>query len=144
MIYRYLFIAFFSFLICGNIDAQLVDEEQIREQLANEGIDENEVRKRLVARGFDIENIDPNDPDALAAIQKATEEIIEELDRRLKEFLGEIDETWEVLFINDGSKDHTLEMLSERKRELRAAPMLQNRRKPVSTAENVNGNGCCF
>ncbi len=41
------------------------------------------------------------------------EEIIEELDRRLKEFLGQIEETWEVIFVNDGSKDHTLEMLTE-------------------------------
>ena len=39
------------------------------------------------------------------------EEIIEELDRRLKAFLAALDETWEVVFINDGSKDRTLEML---------------------------------
>ena len=39
------------------------------------------------------------------------EEIIEELDRRLKQFLAELDESWEVVFINDGSKDRTLEML---------------------------------
>ena len=40
------------------------------------------------------------------------EEIIEELDRRLKAFLAEIDETWEVVFVNDGSKDSTLAMLT--------------------------------
>ena len=79
MIYRYLFIAFFSFFLCTHVDAQLVDQEEIRKQLENEGIDESEVQRRLIARGFDIQNIDPNDPEAFAAIRKATEEIIEEL-----------------------------------------------------------------
>ena len=41
------------------------------------------------------------------------EAIIAELDRRLKGFLREIDETWEVVFIDDGSQDRTSEMLSE-------------------------------
>ena len=35
------------------------------------------------------------------------EAILAELDRRLKAFLGEVDETWEVVFINDGSHDGT-------------------------------------
>ncbi|MBT8464618.1 MAG: glycosyltransferase family 2 protein [Myxococcales bacterium] len=35
------------------------------------------------------------------------EEIIAELDRRLKAFLAEVDETWEVLFVDDGSQDGT-------------------------------------
>ena len=35
------------------------------------------------------------------------EAIIEELDRRLKAFLAEVDETWEVLFVDDGSHDGT-------------------------------------
>lgn len=41
------------------------------------------------------------------------EEILPELDRRLKEFLGEIGETWETLFVDDGSHDRTSEMLQE-------------------------------
>ena len=41
------------------------------------------------------------------------EAIIEELDRRLKAFLGEIAETWEVVFVDDGSHDRTLAALSE-------------------------------
>jgi glycosyltransferase involved in cell wall biosynthesis len=41
------------------------------------------------------------------------EAIITELDRRLRQFLGEIDEPWEVIFVNDGSRDRTLEMLGE-------------------------------
>ena len=41
------------------------------------------------------------------------EEIIAELDRRLKSFLQEIDETWEVVFVDDGSHDRTSEMLNE-------------------------------
>lgn len=41
------------------------------------------------------------------------EAIIPELDRRLRQFLGEIDETWEVIFVNDGSRDRTLAMLAE-------------------------------
>ena len=35
------------------------------------------------------------------------EAIIAELDRRLKAFLAEVDETWEVLFVDDGSTDGT-------------------------------------
>ncbi len=41
------------------------------------------------------------------------EEIIEELDRRLKSFLVELDETWEVVFVDDGSQDRTPTALSE-------------------------------
>ena len=41
------------------------------------------------------------------------EEIIAELDRRLKAFLGEIDESWEVVFVDDGSQDRTSQMLLE-------------------------------
>ena len=41
------------------------------------------------------------------------EAIIAELDRRLKEFLREMDETWEVVFVDDGSHDRTPEMLNE-------------------------------
>ena len=39
--------------------------------------------------------------------------VIPELDRRLKEFLGSIDETWEVVFIDDGSVDKTRELLGK-------------------------------
>lgn len=45
------------------------------------------------------------------------EPIIPELDRRLREFLsqigGEIGESWEVVFVNDGSKDRSPELLAE-------------------------------
>ena len=40
------------------------------------------------------------------------EAILAELDRRLKAFLSEIDETWEVVFIDDGSHDNTSAGLS--------------------------------
>ncbi|HSZ83653.1 MAG TPA: glycosyltransferase family 2 protein [Polyangia bacterium] len=42
--------------------------------------------------------------------------IIAELDRRLRDFLGELPEigaSWEVVFINDGSKDQTFPMLKQ-------------------------------
>ncbi len=42
--------------------------------------------------------------------------IIAELDRRLRDFLGELPEigaSWEVVFIDDGSKDQTLPMLKQ-------------------------------
>lgn len=39
------------------------------------------------------------------------EPVIPELDRRLKEFLGKLDVTWEVVFVNDGSKDKSLPLL---------------------------------
>jgi len=45
------------------------------------------------------------------------EEIIPELDRRLKAFLGNVGsgvgESWEVVFINDGSRDKSLALLRE-------------------------------
>lgn len=43
--------------------------------------------------------------------------VIGELDRRLREFLGqlaaEVGEHWEVVFVNDGSKDRSFEMLRD-------------------------------
>ena len=41
------------------------------------------------------------------------EAIIEELDRRLKGVLREMAETWEVVFVDDGSRDRTPEVLNE-------------------------------
>jgi polyisoprenyl-phosphate glycosyltransferase len=39
------------------------------------------------------------------------EETIPELDRRLRVFLGELGETWEVVFVDDGSRDASSKML---------------------------------
>jgi dolichol-phosphate mannosyltransferase len=41
------------------------------------------------------------------------EEIVAELDRRLKAFLRGVDETWEVVFVDDGSYDQTPAALKE-------------------------------
>ncbi len=41
------------------------------------------------------------------------EETLPELDRRLQGLLGEIGESWEVVFVNDGSRDKSLPMLKE-------------------------------
>jgi dolichol-phosphate mannosyltransferase len=41
------------------------------------------------------------------------EAIIAELDRRVKAFLRELDETWEVVFVDDGSQDGTSAALNE-------------------------------
>jgi polyisoprenyl-phosphate glycosyltransferase len=41
------------------------------------------------------------------------EETILELDRRLRELLPQLNVSWEVVFVNDGSKDRSLEMLRE-------------------------------
>lgn len=41
------------------------------------------------------------------------EALIPELGRRLAEFLGQLDVTWEVVFIDDGSKDRSAELLEE-------------------------------
>src|ERR1022692_3315264 len=45
------------------------------------------------------------------------EEIIPELDRRLRAFLADVGsgvgESWEVIFVNDGSKDRSLSLLKE-------------------------------
>jgi dolichol-phosphate mannosyltransferase len=57
------------------------------------------------------------------------EEIIAELDRRLKVFLREIDETWEVVFVDDGSQDRTSEMLNE-------LAALESRYKVISFSRN--------
>jgi polyisoprenyl-phosphate glycosyltransferase len=39
------------------------------------------------------------------------EAVIGELERRLREFLSALDVTWEVVFVNDGSQDRSLELL---------------------------------
>src|SRR5262245_5654005 len=39
--------------------------------------------------------------------------VIPELDRRLREFLDKLDVTWEVVFVDDGSRDRSLELLKE-------------------------------
>ena len=39
------------------------------------------------------------------------EESLPELDQRLRDFLGELNETWEVVFVDDGSSDRSLSML---------------------------------
>jgi dolichol-phosphate mannosyltransferase len=41
------------------------------------------------------------------------EPVIPELDRRLREVLDALDVTWEVIFVNDGSRDRSFELLSE-------------------------------
>jgi len=41
------------------------------------------------------------------------EETIPELDRRLRNFLGELGETWEVVFVDDGSRDASAKLLQE-------------------------------
>ncbi len=79
MIFKYLFIVFFTCMLCFDTQAQQIDQEEIRKQLEKEGIDENEVRSRLIAEGYDPENIDLNDPNQLIDIQKATDRIIEEI-----------------------------------------------------------------
>jgi len=41
------------------------------------------------------------------------EPVIDELARRLSAFLAELDESWEVVFVDDGSTDRSFEMLAE-------------------------------
>ena len=41
------------------------------------------------------------------------EETIPELDRRLRAFLAELGETWEVVFVDDGSRDASAKLLQE-------------------------------
>jgi dolichol-phosphate mannosyltransferase len=41
------------------------------------------------------------------------EETIPELDRRLRAFLAELGETWEVVFVDDGSRDASARLLAE-------------------------------
>jgi polyisoprenyl-phosphate glycosyltransferase len=41
------------------------------------------------------------------------EDVIPELDRRLRGLLDELGETWEVVFVDDGSKDRTHNLLTE-------------------------------
>lgn len=41
------------------------------------------------------------------------QETIPELDRRLRAFLAELGETWEVVFVDDGSKDASAKLLAE-------------------------------
>jgi len=57
------------------------------------------------------------------------EETIPELDRRLRAFLGVLNETWEVIFINDGSRDRSPELL-------KALAASENRYRVISFARN--------
>jgi glycosyltransferase involved in cell wall biosynthesis len=57
------------------------------------------------------------------------EPVIPELDRRLREFLTAVGVSWEVVFVNDGSKDKSYEML-------RALCAKEPRYKLVSFARN--------
>ena len=41
------------------------------------------------------------------------EETIPELDRRLRAFLAELGETWEVVFVDDGSRDASARLLEK-------------------------------
>jgi glycosyltransferase involved in cell wall biosynthesis len=45
------------------------------------------------------------------------EETIPELDRRLQAFLSELGESWEVVFVDDGSRDNSSKMLEELARQ---------------------------
>jgi len=79
MIIKYLFIAFFTCLLCFDVHAQQVDQDEISKHLEKEGVDEEEVRKRLVAEGYDPDNIDLNNPTQLIEIQNATERIVKQI-----------------------------------------------------------------
>src|SRR5262245_1948212 len=41
------------------------------------------------------------------------EPVLPELDRRLRAFLATVDVSWEVVLLNDGSKDRSLELLKQ-------------------------------
>lgn len=79
MILKYLFIAFLSCIVCFDMNAQQVNQDEIRRQLEKEGVDEEEVRKRLIAEGYDLTNIDMNNPNKLLEIQEATERIVQQI-----------------------------------------------------------------
>lgn len=59
--------------------AQVVDQEDVRQELNKLDVDEEEVLKRLQERGFDVENIDPSDTEMVLRLQSATDEVIKEI-----------------------------------------------------------------
>lgn len=57
-----------------------ITEEQARAELQKLGIDEELMRQKLLERGIDIDNVDQKDPRALLEIEKAIEEILQEIE----------------------------------------------------------------
>src|SRR6516164_934478 len=61
----------------------------------------------------------PNEPPVLSLVLPLYDEeaVIPELDRRLRALLAtlapDVGESWEVIFVNDGSKDRSLSLLTE-------------------------------
>lgn len=68
-------------LVCflTTITAQPITESQAREELDKLGLEEDEVKERLLARGIDIDNINPDNPAEVLAIESALQEVIAEL-----------------------------------------------------------------
>ncbi len=75
------------FLLCAMvtvIDAQIFSEGEARRELQNRGIDEADFRRAMEAKGFDLDNFDPS---RLTEYQRATEEVIRELEFQQKELV---------------------------------------------------------
>ncbi len=62
------------------LTAQPITEEQARQELDKLGLEEDAVRAKLLERGIDIDNINPNNPAEVLAIEQALEEVIQELE----------------------------------------------------------------
>ncbi|MDF1694600.1 MAG: SLBB domain-containing protein [Saprospiraceae bacterium] len=81
---RYIFIIFCFMCSFSSSDAQIIDEDEIRNELIKRGVDNEEVKRRLIAKGFDPDNIDPTDSAKILELQNAAEEIIKEIEAETK------------------------------------------------------------
>lgn len=101
---KYIFLFGFLF-ISLSFQAQVLSPRQARAELQRRGIDDKEVERRLAERGIDINNIDQNNPAALAKAEIAITEVIAEIEaeKQAKETIEDAVKTEAI--IDEQAKD---------------------------------------
>lgn len=111
----------FLFLILtvfSGINAQILSEGEARKELQNRGISEEDFRRAMEEKGFDIDNVDPNQ---FTDFQRATEEVVRELEFRAEKLeqlaQDSIPDSLKVEEIIEEIKEEGVEELSDQSAE---------------------------